>query len=72
MEQTNSNFKQGDAQMNETKDWAGQLHRATRATREDWFGRGISYLCIGVIILVVASMLWFITSKGLRRLRRTT
>ncbi|KRL11190.1 ABC-type phosphate transport system, permease component [Levilactobacillus zymae DSM 19395] len=41
------------------------MHHATRATREDWFGRGISYLCIGVIILVVASMLWFITSKGI-------
>ena len=62
MEQTNSEFKQGDAQ---TKDWTRQLHRATRASREDWIGRGISYLCIGVIILVVASMLWFITSKGI-------
>lgn len=62
MEQTNSDLKQGDAP---TTDWAGQLHRATRATREDWIGRGISYLCIGVIILVVASMLWFITSKGI-------
>lgn len=62
MERTNSSFKQGDVQ---TKNWARQLHRATRATREDWLGRGISYLCIGVIILVVASMLWFITSKGI-------
>ncbi|GEO68899.1 phosphate ABC transporter permease subunit PstC [Levilactobacillus acidifarinae] len=62
MEQTSSGFKQEDTQ---PKDWAQQLHHATRATREDWFGRGISYLCIGVIILVVASMLWFITSKGI-------
>lgn len=62
MEQTNSDLKPNDAR---TDDWTARLHRATRATREDWLGRGISYLCIGVIILVVASMLWFITSKGI-------
>ncbi|WP_203641039.1 phosphate ABC transporter permease subunit PstC [Levilactobacillus andaensis] len=62
MEQTNFQLKKQDAQSHE---WDARLHRATRATREDWIGRGISYLCIGVIILVVASMLWFITSKGI-------
>lgn len=62
MEQTNSSFKQEKTQ---TKDWAYTLHHATRATHEDWLGRSISYTCIGIIILVVASMLWFITSKGI-------
>ena len=62
MEQTSSGFKQEGTQ---PTDWTQRLHRATRATREDWMGRAISYFCIGVIILVVASMLWFITSKGI-------
>lgn len=62
MEQTHSQLRKPDAQPNE---WAVRLHHATRATREDWLGKAISYLCIGVIILVVASMLWFITSKGI-------
>ncbi|KRO03690.1 ABC-type phosphate transport system, permease component [Levilactobacillus paucivorans] len=62
MEQTNFQLKKQDTQ---SQEWSKRLHHATRATREDWIGRGISYLCIGVIILVVASMLWFITSKGI-------
>ncbi|MCT4490660.1 phosphate ABC transporter permease subunit PstC, partial [Levilactobacillus parabrevis] len=62
MEQTNSQLKNQDTQSHE---WDTRLHHATKATHEDWIGRGISYFCIGIIILVVASMLWFITSKGI-------
>lgn len=42
-----------------------RLQKSSRATRQDYFGKAICYSCIGLIILLVACILYFIASKGL-------
>lgn len=42
-----------------------KLQAKSKATFQDYFGKGICYLCIGLIILLVTCILYFIASKGL-------
>jgi ABC-type phosphate transport system, permease component len=42
-----------------------RLQEKSKATFQDYFGKGICYLCIGLIILLVVCILYFIASKGL-------
>lgn len=42
-----------------------KLQTKSKATFQDYFGKGICYLCIGLIILLVTCILYFIASKGL-------
>ncbi|GAA2975887.1 hypothetical protein C5L28_000909 [Lentilactobacillus parakefiri] len=41
------------------------LQNPSKATHEDLFGRGITYFCIGFVSLLVISILYFITTRGL-------
>ncbi|KRN98402.1 phosphate ABC transporter permease subunit PstC [Companilactobacillus kimchiensis] len=42
-----------------------KLQTKSKATFQDYFGKGICYLCISLIILLVVCILYFIASKGL-------
>ncbi|WP_334329091.1 phosphate ABC transporter permease subunit PstC [Companilactobacillus sp. HBUAS59699] len=42
-----------------------KLQQNSKATREDHLGRAICYTCIGLIILLVTCILYFIASKGI-------
>lgn len=42
-----------------------KLQAKSKATFQDYFGKGICYFCIGLIILLVTCILYFIASKGL-------
>ncbi|MTV81701.1 phosphate ABC transporter permease subunit PstC [Secundilactobacillus folii] len=46
-------------------DIQSKLKSPSKASREDIFGRVISYTCIAAIILLVVSILYFIASRGL-------
>lgn len=39
--------------------------RISRQRRQDWFGRSLTALCIGLIGLLVISIIYFITAQGL-------
>lgn len=41
------------------------LQNPSKATHEDLFGKGITYICIGFVSLLVISILYFITTRGL-------
>ncbi|WP_125568295.1 phosphate ABC transporter permease subunit PstC [Companilactobacillus insicii] len=42
-----------------------KLQQSSKATREDRLGRTICYTCIGLIIMLVTCILYFIASKGI-------
>lgn len=41
------------------------LMKSSKATREDYFGKTICYVCIGLITVLVGGILYFITSRGI-------
>jgi len=41
------------------------LMKSSKATREDYFGKTICYVCIGLITVLVGCILYFITSRGI-------
>lgn len=47
------------------------LQNPSKATHEDLFGKGITYICIGFVSLLVISILYFITTRGLQPSRLT-
>ncbi|MDH5104886.1 phosphate ABC transporter permease subunit PstC [Lentilactobacillus diolivorans] len=42
-----------------------ELQSSSRATHQDYFGKALSYLCITFVGLLVLSILYFITTRGL-------
>lgn len=42
-----------------------KLTRSSKATRQDYFGKAISYLCIALVGLLVISILYFIATRGI-------
>ncbi|MCF6515319.1 phosphate ABC transporter permease subunit PstC [Lactobacillus sp. S2-2] len=42
-----------------------KLLKPSKATKQDRFGRRISVLCIGLIVILVASIIFFIATKGM-------
>ncbi|WP_283679609.1 phosphate ABC transporter permease subunit PstC [Lentilactobacillus sp. Marseille-Q4993] len=51
-------------QPGQTESIKDSLTRPTKATHQDMMGKAISYLCIGMVSLLVLSILYFIATKG--------
>ncbi|APX71128.1 phosphate ABC transporter permease subunit PstC [Companilactobacillus allii] len=47
-----------------------KLQQSSKATRQERLGKSICYTCIGLIILLVACILYFIASKGIATFTR--
>lgn len=41
------------------------LQNPSKATHQDYFGRTITYICIAFVGLLVISILYFITTRGI-------